>query len=98
MPFEFKTSGVCARLITLDLDDNLVHNVKIYGGCPGQSQALPKLVEGMSVEEITNRLKGIRCGTKSTSCADQLVQAVNNAYVKSKKANLVFTKSEKSSQ
>ena len=84
MSFEFKTTGVCAKSITLDLDNNVVHNVKFYGGCPGQSQALPRLVEGMTVEEITKRLKGIRCGTKMSSCADQLVKAVNSAYKKAK--------------
>ena len=96
MSFEFKTTGVCAKMITFDLDKNVVHNVKIYGGCPGQSQALPRLVEGMTVEEITNRLRGIKCGKRPTSCADQLAQAVNSAYSKSKNNDLVFSRSERS--
>lgn len=86
MPFKFETKNVCSKLITFDLDGNVVHNVKFVGGCPGQSQALPRLVEGMTVEEITNRLQGINCAGRGTSCADQLAKAVNSAYSKAKKA------------
>ena len=83
MKYTFKTKNTCAREIEFELKENIVTNVKFLGGgCPGNLQAIPKLVEGMKVDEVIEKLEGIRCGLKSTSCADQLVQglkvAINN--------------------
>ena len=78
--FDYKTSGTCSRRITLDLDGNRVHNVRFYGGCDGNLKAIPALVEGLTVEQITSKLSGIRCGNKATSCGDQLSRAVQAAY------------------
>ena len=65
---------------------NIVKNVQFLGGrCPGNLQALPKLVEGMTVEEIEKKIGGIQCGYRGTSCADQLARAVRKAYDESKK-------------
>lgn len=85
MKYSYRTTNTCARVITFDLTNNIVTNVEFLGGgCPGNLQALPKLVEGMTVEEIENKLSGIKCGMKQTSCADQLARAVKEAYAKSK--------------
>lgn len=85
MKYSYRTTNTCARVITFDLTNNIVTNVEFLGGgCPGNLQALPKLVEGMTVEEIENKLSGIKCGMKQTSCADQLAKAVKEAYIKSK--------------
>ena len=54
MKYSYKTTNTCAKVIEFDLNDNVVTNVKFFGGCPGNLQALPKLVEGMTVEEIEN--------------------------------------------
>lgn len=79
MEFTYKTKGVCAQEITFDLDDNIVTNVKFYGGCNGNLKAISKLVNGMSVDKIEEILKGNTCGYKPTSCADQLAIAVRAA-------------------
>lgn len=74
--YEYKTKGVCAGKITFDIADNKLCGVKFMGGCSGNTQGVAKLVEGMEVEEVISRLKGIRCGFKNTSCPDQLATAL----------------------
>ena len=80
MTYVYKTKGTCSSKIELELDGNIVHNVKFTGGCPGNLQAIPKLVEGMTVEEVEARIAGVRCGFKNTSCGDQLAKACREAY------------------
>lgn len=75
----YKTSGVCARSISYEIIDGKLHNVSFVGGCNGNLQGIARLVEGMSVQEAVPRLKGIRCGLKSTSCPDQLARALEQA-------------------
>lgn len=84
MEYTYKTQNTCSKTIKFKLNKNIVSDVKFEGGCPGNLQAIPKLVEGMSVEEIEKKLSGIKCGTKGTSCADQLAKAVRQAYNNSK--------------
>lgn len=80
-----KTENTCSKLIKFKLDGNIVTDVKFLGGgCPGNLQALPRLIEGMTVEEIEKRVGGIKCGMRQTSCADQLARAVRRAYDMSK--------------
>ncbi len=85
MEYTYRTENTCSSIITFTLNGNVVTNVKFVGGCPGNLQAIPKLVEGMTVEEIEKKVGGIRCGTKGTSCADQLARAVRKAYEESKR-------------
>ena len=80
MAYVYKTKGTCSSKIEVELEGNIVKNVKFTGGCPGNLQAIPKLVEGMTVEEVENRIAGVRCGMKNTSCGDQLAKAVREAY------------------
>lgn len=80
MKYSYKTRGTCSQQIDLELNGNVVSNVKFYGGCDGNLKAIPALVEGLTVEEIENKVGGIRCGFKNTSCADQLAKAVREAY------------------
>ena len=83
MNYNYKTKNTCAKEITFDLDGNIVTNVKFLGGgCPGNLQALPRLVEGLTVEEIIDKIGGITCGFKNTSCADQLACALKEVYKK----------------
>ncbi len=73
----YQTKGTCARTIDFDLDDtNTIHNVSFLGGCNGNLKAISKLVEGQNALEIATLLKGNICGSKSTSCADQLSNAI----------------------
>ena len=82
MTFEYKTRGVCSRLMRFDIEDNIVRSVEIVGGCSGNSQGVAALVEGMDVDEVIRRTQGIRCGWKDTSCPDQLAQALIAAKAK----------------
>lgn len=83
----YKTTNTCAKVIEFDLNDNVVSNVKFFGGCPGNLQAIPKLVDGMTVEEIENKIGGINCSGRGTSCADQLSKAVREALESQKQSN-----------
>ena len=86
MKYSFETENTCSKVIEFELKGNIVTNVKFLGGgCPGNLQALPGLVEGMTVEEIKNKIGGIICGRRGTSCADQLVKEIEKAYEESKK-------------
>ena len=69
---QYKTNGVCSRLIHFDIVDNKVTNVEFVGGCAGNAQGLARLIEGMDVNEAIHRMEGIRCGARKTSCPDQL--------------------------
>ena len=76
----YQTSGTCSQQIDLDIDDeNRVRNVQFLGGCNGNLKGVSRLDEGMKVEEVKERLGGIRCGYKNTSCPDQLVRALEQA-------------------
>lgn len=74
----YKTKGVCSKEIHFDVDNNIVKNVTFVGGCDGNTTGISKLVEGMSVDDVISRLSGITCGYKSTSCPDQLANALKN--------------------
>ncbi|MCQ2485406.1 MAG: TIGR03905 family TSCPD domain-containing protein [Clostridia bacterium] len=80
MTYTYKTTGTCSRAIQFDIEDGIVSNVKFTGGCNGNLKGIATLVEGMSVEEISNKLSGMTCGFKNTSCPDQLAKAVVEAY------------------
>ena len=79
MQFEYKTKGTCSQMIYFDLEEGKVHNVEFIGGCNGNLKGIGKLVEGMDVDEVISRLKGIRCGMKDTSCPDQFARALEQA-------------------
>lgn len=86
MKYNFANQGVCSSNVEFELDGNIVRNVQFYGGCNGNLKALSALVEGMTVEQVTERLRGITCGFKKTSCSDQLVQALDKAAAQGKNA------------
>lgn len=77
--YHFIPSGVCAREIYFSLDEGCLHDVHFVGGCPGNTSAVSKLLEGISAREAVDILKGNICGSKNTSCADQLVRGVEQA-------------------
>lgn len=76
---EYQPKGVCSRQIKFDIIDNRVRNVSFTGGCNGNLQGISRLIEGMDVNEAISRIEGIKCGFKSTSCPDQLAQALKEA-------------------
>ena len=78
----YQTKGVCSRRIEIDVEDGIVAKVEYLGGCSGNTQGVAALVRGMKVEEAIERLSGIRCGMKSTSCPDQLSEALREYLAK----------------
>ena len=72
MQYKFKPSGVCSQGMIVEIEDGIVKHFESIGGCNGNLQGIGKLVEGMKVEEVIQKLKGIKCGYKNTSCPDQL--------------------------
>ena len=79
MEYTYIPKGVCARKITFEINDGVVNNVKFSGGCSGNTQGVAALVEGMKADEVVERLSGIRCGFKRTSCPDQMAEAIKEA-------------------
>ena len=79
MEYLYQTEGTCSQRIRFNLEGNVVTGIQFYGGCNGNLQAVARLVDGMTVEEIESKLKGISCGGRPTSCADQLAKAVRIA-------------------
>lgn len=76
---DYTTRGTCARSIHVELDGHVVKKVSFSGGCPGNTQGICRLVEGMDAEEVVHRLKGVLCRGKTTSCPDQLALALEQA-------------------
>lgn len=79
---DYKPSGVCSQLIRVDVDGDIIKNVEFVGGCAGNTQGIASLVKGMKVQDAISRMEGITCGFKSTSCPDQLAQALKKAIAK----------------
>ena len=79
MQFDYKTKGTCSQRIIFDIEEGKVKNVQFLGGCNGNLKGIAALVEGMDVQDVIARVEGIKCGMKSTSCPDQLAQALKEA-------------------
>lgn len=84
MEYTYKTKGTCSTSITFDINGDVITNVRFTGGCNGNLKTISSLVEGYTVDYIVEHCKGITCGFKSTSCGDQLANAVAEAYEKNK--------------
>lgn len=76
MEIKYQPHGVCSRQIIIDVEDGIVNSVKFVGGCSGNTQGVAALAKGMKVNDVIDRLEGIRCNSKSTSCPDQLAKAL----------------------
>ena len=79
MVFNYKTKGTCSREIVFEIENNKIQNVAFLGGCNGNLKGIGALVEGMDIDDVISRVEGIRCGSKTTSCPDQLAQALKAA-------------------
>lgn len=75
----YEPKGVCSRLMEIDVEGNVIQAVRVKGGCNGNLQGLSALLVGMTTEEAIRRLEGIHCGPRSTSCPDQMAQALKEA-------------------
>ena len=76
MTYEYTPRGVCSRKMILEIEDDVITELKVEGGCNGNLQGISSLVKGMKVDEVIERLAGIRCGAKPTSCPAQLAEAL----------------------
>ena len=80
--FTYQTRGVCSRAIEIEIEGDTVKSVRYVGGCSGNTQGVAALVRGMKITEAIERLDGIRCGMKNTSCPDQLATALREYLAK----------------
>lgn len=78
MEYRYKPEGVCSREMIFDIEGDIVKSVKIVGGCAGNTVGISSLVKGMKIKEVIEKLKGIPCGYKGTSCPDQLAKALES--------------------
>ena len=77
MQFEYKTKGTCSQRIFFEIEDGKVHNVQYFGGCNGNLKGIAALAKGQKISDVKQRLTGITCGGKNTSCPDQFAQLLN---------------------
>ena len=84
--FEYKPIGVCSSKIKLLIEGDILKDLEVIGGCPGNLQGIKTLVKGMKLTDIKSKLKGIKCGFKNTSCPDQIANAIDK-YLEGKNEN-----------
>ena len=77
--YEYKTKGTCSQKIFFDIEDNKVKNVQFVGGCNGNLKGICQLLKGMKAEDAIERMKGTLCGSKPTSCPDQIAKNLKKA-------------------
>ena len=85
--YEYKTAGTCSSKISYDIKDGKITSVSFENGCNGNLKAIGALVEGMPVEDVVSRLKGLTCDQRKTSCGDQLAKAIENASTSNASGN-----------
>lgn len=76
MEYRYKPQGVCSREMIFEIEGDIVKSVKIVGGCAGNTLGISSLIKGMKIKDVIEKLKGIPCGFKPTSCPDQLAKAL----------------------
>ena len=80
---EYQTTGTCCKLMQVQInDDDTILDVNFIGGCHGNLQGIKSLVKGMKVDDVINKLSGIRCGNKPTSCPDQFAKCLSEMKAK----------------
>lgn len=85
--YTYYPKGTCSKQMEVDLEDGVIKDVRVLGGCNGNLQGISKLVDGMPIDEVIARLDGIHCGMKQTSCPDQLANALKQAKQKLAESN-----------
>lgn len=76
---KYKTKGTCSKFIEFDVEDGILQNVRFEAGCDGNLQAISSLVKGMKIEDVIEKLRGIDCDGRGTSCPDQLTRALQES-------------------
>lgn len=85
MEYRYEPQGVCSREMIFDIEDGIIKSLQIVGGCDGNTKGISKLVVGMKLEDVIEKLKGIQCGYKGTSCPDQLSKALEKYLIEENK-------------
>ena len=85
MTIQYKPKGVCSQLMNVKIEDGIIQDIQVLGGCSGNLQGISKLLPGMKAEDAIERMAGIRCGFKATSCPDQLSKALQAALKEEEK-------------
>lgn len=85
MTIQYKPKGVCSQLMNVKIEDGIIQDIQVLGGCSGNLQGISKLLPGMKAEDAIQRMSGIRCGFKATSCPDQLSKALQAALKEEEK-------------
>ena len=79
MTITYRPKGVCSRLMRVEVEDGIIRQVEVQGGCSGNLQGISRLLVGMPVQQAIERMEGVRCSGKPTSCPDQLAKALRQA-------------------
>ena len=79
MTIQYTPRGTCSRQFQIEVEEGVIQDIQVIGGCDGNLKGLSSRLKGMKVEEAIHRMEGIRCGTKPTSCPDQMAQALKKA-------------------
>ena len=79
MTITYRPQGVCSRLMRVEVENGIIRKVEGQGGCSGNLQGISRLLVGMPVQQAIERMEGVRCGSKPTSCPDQLAKALRQA-------------------
>lgn len=79
MKYQYITSGTCSRAIEFDIEDGIINDLTVIGGCNGNLKGLSALCKGRKANDVIDALKGIQCGSKGTSCPDQIAKALSEA-------------------
>ena len=78
MTITYRPKGVCSRLMRVEVENRIIRKVEVQGGCSGNLQGISRLLVGMPVQQAIERMEGVRCGSKPTSCPDQLAHALES--------------------
>lgn len=76
MEYKYKPQGVCSSEIIINVENNIIKDIKVINGCDGNLKGISKLLIGMNIDDVIAKLKGIKCGNKQTSCPDQIAKAL----------------------
>ena len=81
MHIEYAPQGVCSKYMSFEIEDGIIKSFQVIGGCSGNLQGIKALIEGMKVEDVIQKLEGIRCGSKASSCPDQIAKALKQCDI-----------------
>ena len=76
--YSYQPKGVCSKLYEFEMEGNIIKSLKVTGGCNGNLKGISSILKEKTVDEVIEAFEGICCGPRSTSCPDQIAQALKN--------------------